>query len=85
MKPLSILIYGLTATRGGLETYIRDFMDYCIDRNIRLGFIVKYDDVCFRDFIYEHGWKIYKMPPRISNPIVFFKRFFDINKQDHYD
>lgn len=78
MKPIRVLVVGMTATVGGIENFL---MTYCsrIDRSrVQFDFLTRFEDAAYPEKRDAIG-KTYVIPRRSEDPVRFYReirRFF---------
>ena len=78
MRPIRVLVVGMTATVGGIENFL---MTYCgrIDRSrVQFDFLTRFADAAYPEKRDAIG-KTYVIPKRSEDPVGFYReirRFF---------
>lgn len=80
-----ILIFGFTATIGGVETFLMSYYRNINKKDYRFDFVTVYDNMVFADEIRKKGGKVYKVTNFMRNPFKYSKEIEDILKNENYD
>ena len=85
MRPIRVLVVGMTATVGGIENFL---MTYCsrIDRSrVQFDFLTRFEDAAYPEKRAEIG-KTYVIPRRSKDPVRFYetiRRFFQEHAHEY--
>ena len=85
MKPIRVLVVGMTATVGGIENFL---MAYCgrIDRSrVQFDFLTRFEDAAYPEKRQEIG-KTYVIPRRSEDPVRFYREirsFFEQHASEY--
>lgn len=80
-----ILVFGLTSTIGGVETFFMSYYRQLKKEKYNIDFITVYENMAFKDEIIKNGGKVYKVTNFINNPIKYAIEIDKIIKFGKYD
>ncbi len=80
--PERILVYGMTGTRGGVESYIMNFLRHFDPVQIQFDFVISDDVMACTDDAQKLGAQIYHVPRITASPLGHIRAFKKILK-DH--
>lgn len=72
-KKIRILVVGMTATVGGLETFLMQYCEKIACDRIQFDFLSRFPDCVFADRIAAMGGTLYTITRRSKNPIRFYQ------------
>lgn len=79
----NILIFGMTETHGGVETFIMNYFRKNNSKKLHFDFLVNtYNDIAFQKEIIKSGSKIFRICPRRKNPLKFRRELNDFFKKN---
>lgn len=82
-----ILVYGLTQTRGGVESFLLNYYKNFDTNNIQMDFISNTPDTVYKKEVAALGGKIFNVCSKKKNPLRFKKDMENIfkNHSNEYD
>ncbi|AQM59439.1 glycosyltransferase family 1 protein [Clostridium baratii] len=82
-----ILVYGLTQTRGGVESFLLNYYKNFNTNNIQMDFISNTPDTVYKEEVAALGGKIFNVCSKKKNPLRFKKDMENIfkNHSNEYD
>lgn len=82
-----ILVYGLTQTRGGVESFLLNYYKNFNTDNIQMDFISNTPDTVYKEEVAALGGKIFNVCSKKKNPLRFKKDMENIfkNHSNEYD
>lgn len=70
-----ILVYGMTGTRGGVESYIMNFLRHFDREQIQFDFVISDEVMACADEAQELGCQIYHVPRITASPLGHIRAF----------
>lgn len=82
-----ILVYGLTQTRGGVESFLLNYYKNFNTDNIQMDFISNTPDTVYKEEVAALGGKIFNVSSKKKNPLKFKRDMENIfkNHSNEYD
>lgn len=80
-----ILIFGMTANPGGVESVIMNYYRKLNKDKFLIDFLCISDTIAYEEEIINSGATIIKITPRRKNPIRFYRELRKIFKENNYD
>lgn len=80
-----ILVFGFTATIGGVETFFMSYYRKLNIKDFKVDFITVYNNMAFEDEIKKNGGNVYKVTNFKKNPFTYKKDIKRIIKEGNYD
>ena len=81
MKPIRILVYGMTNNRGGIETYLLNLFQTLLKYNVILDFVTDFSEIAYQQIIQTAGSQIYFIPPKGKHPVKHLTAFRKVLKE----
>lgn len=83
----SVLVYGLTNNRGGMEAYFATYFEEIKrqSEDLRIDFVTDYPDIAFREVFEKYGAKIFFIPSRRDNLFLHMKKLRKLVIENKYD
>lgn len=70
-----ILVYGMTGTRGGVESYVMNFLRHFDREQIRFDFVISDEKMACAAQAQELGCRIYRVPRITASPLGHIRAF----------
>ncbi|MDR0305262.1 MAG: glycosyltransferase family 1 protein [Chitinispirillales bacterium] len=83
-RPIRILIHGMTANVGGLETFLMGYYRNVNPEKIQFDFLCVNDKPAYYQEIIKRGSKVYIIPGR-RRYITYYRKLTSIFKKNKYD
>lgn len=86
IKPLLVLVVGMTDRIGGLETFLMSYCEPLFGRGIHFDFLCRFPVCSFQDRIEEMGGRVFHICRRSRNPVRFYREiltFFREHGQEY--
>lgn len=81
----NILVYGLTATKGGVESFLMNYYRNFDLNKVNLHFISNTEEAAYEDEVLALGGKVFKVCSKKKNPFKFKRDLENIFKENKYD
>jgi len=78
MKPIRVLVVGMTATVGGIENFLMTYCSRIDPSRVQFDFLTRFEDAAYPEMRAKIG-KTYVIPRRSEDPVRFYeeiRRFF---------
>lgn len=82
---IKVLVVGMTATTGGVESVIMNYFRNVDKRECRFDFISEFNNIAYQDEILDMGSRIFKVIPRKKSIFRHKKSLCEIFKENRYD
>lgn len=85
MKPIRVLVVGMTDAAGGVENFLMAYCGRIDPRRVRFDFLTRYEDAVYREQRSEIG-KTYVLPMRSKDPVRYYREirsFFDAHAKEY--
>ncbi|MGL5414776.1 MAG: glycosyltransferase family 1 protein [Clostridium sp.] len=80
-----ILVYGLTAVKGGVESFLMNYYRNFDLTKVSVDFISNTEEAAYEDEVLALGGNVYKVCSKRKNPFKFKKDLEEIFKETEYD
>ncbi len=85
MKPIRVLVVGMTATAGGVENFLMAYCSRIDPQRIRFDFLTRYEDAAYAEGRRALG-KTYVIPRRSEEPVKYYREiraFFEEHAREY--
>ena len=85
MKPIRVLVVGMTATAGGVENFLMAYCSRMDPRRIRFDFLTRYEDAAYPEGRRALG-TTYVIPRRSEDPVKYYREiraFFEAHARSY--
>ncbi len=85
MKPIRVLVVGMTSTVGGVENFLMAYCGRIDKKRVRFDFLTRYEDAAYPEMRGEIG-RTYVIPRRSEDPVKYYREiraFFEAHAREY--